>query len=193
MRDLANEVKVSARLCTPSILTVCYHVSRYTPNFSKRCTHLIVAGEHSDTSQVKVYLAGVNKDKWQAHAVRLEWLEDCTHNSCQVAEGPYKVEPPSPKVRHAKCHLKCHLWPRQPTSISRCVSPTEVPHSPREAAASGCTYSEQSSLRVWGRCGNCSLLWTSKGRSNGHLWPSSSCLSRLSCETSTMFPLSQVL
>ncbi|KAL0037489.1 hypothetical protein WJX79_010802 [Trebouxia sp. C0005] len=67
---------------------------RYSPNFSKRCTHLVVAAEQSDASQLKLYLASINKDKWHAQAVRFEWLLECASQSRQVDENAFAVEAP---------------------------------------------------------------------------------------------------
>ncbi|KAL0036499.1 hypothetical protein WJX77_010236 [Trebouxia sp. C0004] len=67
---------------------------RYSPNFSKRCTHLIVSTEQSDASQLKLYLASINKDKWHAQAVRFEWLLECASQSRQVDEDAFAVEAP---------------------------------------------------------------------------------------------------
>lgn len=115
---------------------------RYSPNFSKRCTHLIVAAEQSDTSQVKVYLAGVNKEKWQAHAVRLDWLLDCTQNSCQIPEDPYKVEPPSPEVGAIACLVLVSGSIRRQSAVLACA---EVSGATAKVTASCCTDCEQSS------------------------------------------------
>ena len=71
---------------------------RYSPNFSKRCTHLIVSTEHNDASQLKIYLASINKDKWHAHAVRLEWLMECASKQQQVGEEAFTVQPPRHEV-----------------------------------------------------------------------------------------------
>ena len=73
---------------------------RFSPNFSKRCTHLIVSSEQSDASQLKVYLASINKDKWHAHAVRYEWLMECATQHRQVAEDNFEVQPPRHEVGH---------------------------------------------------------------------------------------------
>lgn len=73
---------------------------RFSPNFSKRCTHLIVSSEQSDASQLKVYLASINKAKWHAHAVRFEWLMECATQHRQVAEDNFAVLPPRHEVSH---------------------------------------------------------------------------------------------
>ena len=81
---------------------------RFSPNFSKRCTHLIVSSEQSDASQLKVYLASINKDKWHAHAVRYEWLMECATQHRQVAEDNFEVQPPRHEVGHEWIqHITC--------------------------------------------------------------------------------------
>ena len=79
---------------------------RYSPNFSKRCTHLIVSTEQNDASQLKLYLASVNKDKWHAQAVRFDWLLECANQHKQVAEESFAVDPPKYEVS-VKCRDRC--------------------------------------------------------------------------------------
>lgn len=91
-------------LPTTEALTAC----RYSPNFSKRCTHLIVSSEQSDASQLKVYLASINKDKWHAQAVRFEWLMECATQHQLVVEDGFAVQPPRHEVgRECTQHLMC--------------------------------------------------------------------------------------
>ena len=84
-----------------STITNCGHDCRYSPNFSKRCTHLIVSAEQNDASQLKVYLASINRDKWHARAVRFEWLMECATHHRQVDEDAFEVQPPRHEVSDA--------------------------------------------------------------------------------------------
>ncbi len=91
------------------------YVCRYSPNFSKRCTHLIVSTEQSDASQLKLYLASINKDKWHAQAVRFEWLLECASQSRQVDEDAFAVEAPKYEVSHCcsrdfECMMTFTSW-----------------------------------------------------------------------------------
>ncbi len=86
------------RLCC--VYSDALYVCRYSPNFSKRCTHLIISTEQSDASQLKLYLASINKDKWHAQAVRFEWLLECASQSRQVDEDAFAVEAPKYEVSH---------------------------------------------------------------------------------------------
>lgn len=89
-----------ATIRIPCIQTEGVTRCRFSPNFSKRCTHLIVSSEQSDASQLKVYLASINKEKWHAHAVRFEWLMECASQHRQVAEDSFAVQPPRHEVGH---------------------------------------------------------------------------------------------
>ena len=75
-----------------------HRACRYSPNFSKRCTHLIVSTEQNDASQLKLYLANTNKEKWHAQAVRLDWLLECANQHRQIDEESYAVDTPQCKV-----------------------------------------------------------------------------------------------
>ena len=81
---------------------------RYSPNFSKRCTHLVVSAEQNDVTKLKLYLAGINKDKWHAQAVRFEWLLECANQCRQVSEDAFVVNTPKHEVRllHGTCNMQ---------------------------------------------------------------------------------------
>ena len=85
---------------------------RYSPNFSRRCTHLIVSAEQSDASQLKLYLASTNKEKWHAQAVRFEWLMECATQHRQVSEDSFAVQPPRQEVISQECR-SCMCSPHE--------------------------------------------------------------------------------
>ena len=87
-----------------------YHVlCRYSPNFSKRCTHLVVSADPSDASLLKVYLAGINKDKWHSRAVRFDWLLECANQHKVVPEAPFTVQAPAYEVGSKAAGCNCSL------------------------------------------------------------------------------------
>ena len=83
---------------SPAGRPACCLPCRHSPNFSKRCTHLLVSADPSDASLLKVYLAGINKDKWHSRAVRMDWLLECANQHKIVAEAPFIVEAPAYEV-----------------------------------------------------------------------------------------------
>lgn len=62
---------------------------------------MIVSAEQNDASQLKVYLASINRDKWHARAVRYEWLMECATQHRQVDEDAFAVQPPEHEVSDA--------------------------------------------------------------------------------------------
>lgn len=64
-----------------------------------------MSAEQNDASQLKVYLASINRDKWHARAVRYEWLLECATQRRQVDEDAFAVQPPRREVSCA-CMLK---------------------------------------------------------------------------------------
>ncbi len=96
----------------------CVGTCRYSPNFSKRCTHLIVSTEQNDASQLKLYLASINKDKWHAQAVRFDWLLECATQHRQVGEESFVVEPPKYEVGCVPFQTCCmHIYPSKPSQM----------------------------------------------------------------------------